>query len=188
LIEQVRDVFTGRLSYAANWQWEYPNVRFWGKLDEIGIDAYFELLPADQCLGPSHPSRNALIREWRKHLRNVEKLANAKGLPVLFSEIGYTDLDGTVAEPWKHETSDRLDVLERVAAYSALAEATATQRTWLREIHFWHWGMTGTSGSRYRVSLGDGVSDFLWRWQSGPCSVRPSDEGSETEEGRAEAP
>ena len=42
LIAKVRLVYSGKLTYAANWD-EYPRVPFWQDLDYIGIDAYFPL-------------------------------------------------------------------------------------------------------------------------------------------------
>ena len=40
LIVEIRKVYKGKLTYAANWD-EYKRVPFWDALDYIGIDAYF---------------------------------------------------------------------------------------------------------------------------------------------------
>jgi hypothetical protein len=40
LIEEIRAVYKGKLTYAANWD-EYEETFFWDALDFIGIDAYF---------------------------------------------------------------------------------------------------------------------------------------------------
>lgn len=42
LIQEIREVYKGKLTYAANWD-EFKRVVFWKDLDFIGIDAYFPL-------------------------------------------------------------------------------------------------------------------------------------------------
>ena len=42
LIERIRKIYNGKLTYAANWD-EYKRTPFWDMLDYIGIDAYFPL-------------------------------------------------------------------------------------------------------------------------------------------------
>lgn len=42
LINKIRNVYSGKLTYAANWD-EFKRVPFWQSLDFIGIDAYFPL-------------------------------------------------------------------------------------------------------------------------------------------------
>ena len=42
IIDKVKQVYSGKLTYAANWT-EYKEVPFWDKMDVIGIDAYFPL-------------------------------------------------------------------------------------------------------------------------------------------------
>jgi hypothetical protein len=40
LIEKIKSRYTGKLTYAANWN-EFAKTPFWNQLDYIGIDAYF---------------------------------------------------------------------------------------------------------------------------------------------------
>jgi len=42
LIEEVRAIYGGRLTYAANWD-KYARIEFWDALDLVGVDAYFPL-------------------------------------------------------------------------------------------------------------------------------------------------
>ena len=43
LIDSVRQVYHGKLTYASNWD-DYKNFPFWEKMDYIGVDAYFPLV------------------------------------------------------------------------------------------------------------------------------------------------
>ena len=43
LIEKIRKIYGGKITYAANWD-DYHLVPFWDKLDYIGVDAYFPLI------------------------------------------------------------------------------------------------------------------------------------------------
>ena len=40
LIKEIKKVYKGKLTYAANWD-EFKRTPFWSDLDYIGIDAYF---------------------------------------------------------------------------------------------------------------------------------------------------
>ncbi len=55
LIAEIRKVYKGKLTYAANWD-EYNEISFWDKLDFIGINAYF---PLSQKANPS--KRNSFL-------------------------------------------------------------------------------------------------------------------------------
>ena len=44
LIARLRRVYTGRLTYAANWGQEFENITFWRDLDVVGLNSYYPLL------------------------------------------------------------------------------------------------------------------------------------------------
>ncbi len=80
LISEVRERYTGRLTYAANFD-QYELVTFWDDLDVIGVNAYFPLrkhyLPdiGDDELGALLDSR------WRAVLRRLDDFRIDRGLP-----------------------------------------------------------------------------------------------------------
>ena len=51
LIKNIRRIYKGKLTYAANWD-EFKRTPFWDKLDYIGIDAYF---PVSEEKTPANP-------------------------------------------------------------------------------------------------------------------------------------
>lgn len=97
LIPEVKKVYKGKLTYAANWD-EYKRVPFWDALDYIGVDAYF---PISESKTPTiEEARNGWQR-WKKELKKVSEKENKK---ILFTEYGYRNVDFAGKEPW---VSDR---------------------------------------------------------------------------------
>lgn len=93
LIVEIRKVYNGKLTYAANWD-EYKRITFWNDLDYIGVDAYFPL--ADD----KSPSKEALAKSWSSHKKELETMAQRFARQVLFTEYGYRSVYYTGKEPW----------------------------------------------------------------------------------------
>ncbi|MFX0558473.1 glycoside hydrolase family 113 [Maribacter sp. CXY002] len=93
LIKEIRSVYSGKLTYAANWD-EYDRTPFWEKLDYIGIDAYFPLSEAKT------PTVNELQLGWRPWKDKIATLAKVKNKPVVFTEFGYRSMNFTAKKPW----------------------------------------------------------------------------------------
>lgn len=101
LIRQLRQVYSGRLGYAANFD-QYESVGFWPQLDVMGINAYFplrhHLLSDDQDL-----LYRRLEEGWSDVLDNIATFRRAHGIdemPVIFSEMGYTYRANSTLHPW----------------------------------------------------------------------------------------
>ena len=94
LIADVREVYNGKLTYAANWYKEYDLVEFWDDLDYIGVQAYFPLTKKDS------PSIEDVSKGWKKYIPELESLARNYQKPLLFTEIGYKSMEGTAEKPW----------------------------------------------------------------------------------------
>ncbi|WP_304611110.1 hypothetical protein [Microvirga sp. ACRRW] len=130
IIDAVRAVFTGKLTYAATDD-EALKIEFWDKLDYIGVDAYFSMA-AD---GNYDPTLNELIDSWVKPPVNWnskevygttsvvdtwKQLSETWGKKVIFTEIGYGSYNGTNLSPgWlRHENGT--DYEEQRLCYEAL--------------------------------------------------------------------
>lgn len=137
LIAQIREVYSGRLTYAANWYDEYEDVPFWDALDWIGVQAYFPLSDEE------FPTAEQLEEAWQKWLDNLEELQARVDRPVLFTEVGYRSVSYTGKEPWTWPTRGERSEDPRAqdaqaAAYEALFRVT-TARPWLEGIYLWKW-------------------------------------------------
>lgn len=120
LIVEIRKVYKGKLTYAANWN-EYERTPFWNQLDFIGIDAYFPV--SDEQM----PTVEACRLGWLKHKPTIKSFSERHNKPILFTEFGYRSVDFAGKEPWK---SDRdLNAVN-------LEAQTNTMQVLLDE--FWH--------------------------------------------------
>jgi hypothetical protein len=93
LIKEIRKVYSGKLTYAANWD-EFKRVPFWQMLDFIGIDAYFPLSEKESV------SVEDFQKGWQVHKSEIKKVQQQFKKPVLFTEFGYRSVNFTAKEPW----------------------------------------------------------------------------------------
>lgn len=93
LILKIREVYKGKLTYAANWD-EYKRLPFWKDLDFIGVDAYFPLSDSKT------PTVSELEEGWKIHKEEIKRIQHDFKKPILFTEFGYRSVDFTGKEPW----------------------------------------------------------------------------------------
>ncbi len=79
LIDTLRKVYHGKLTYAANWD-DYSRVPFWKELDYIGVDAYFPLATGKT------PEVNTIKKEWGKYMKELEQISRKYDKPELFTK------------------------------------------------------------------------------------------------------
>ncbi len=133
LIRAVRDRgYKGKLTYAALHE-HYMRVRFWNALDFIGIDAYF---PATRS--PRADLRQ-IVAGYNRLAARLARYAERVGKPVVFTEVGFNNLDGTNVKPWYWSGNPaRMDNLEQAACYHAVFEVLPRQR-WFAGMFWWSW-------------------------------------------------
>jgi hypothetical protein len=94
LIKEVRTVFTGKLTYAANWYEEYEKIEFWDELDFIGVQAYFPLVKIE------NPSVEQVAEGWNNYLPALSRVSKKFKKKILFTEMGYKSTTDSAIEPW----------------------------------------------------------------------------------------
>lgn len=118
LIERVRSVYRGPLTYAANWD-DVEHTVILGELDVIGINAFFPLTDQEGA------SVTELLRGGEQVAAKVGALASAWGKPVLFTEIGYTTRRDPALRPWEWPDSMQNVVVDQRAQADAFAALIA---------------------------------------------------------------
>ncbi|KPM32702.1 Glycoside hydrolase [Croceitalea dokdonensis DOKDO 023] len=132
LITKVKERYSGKLTYAANWD-EYTRTPFWEQLDYIGVDAYF---PLSESKNPSKVEMSAAWQKWKVQLQDI---ANHTNKPILFTEFGYRSMDFTAKKPWL------VDRNQMEVNLKAQAEATQVifdefwKEAWFAGGFVWKW-------------------------------------------------
>ncbi len=173
LIGQVRAVYSGKLTYAANWYEEYEEVPFWDALDWIGVQAYFPLSDSE------FPSVDELERGWDRWIEDLSALQARVDRPVLFTEVGYRSVPFVGKAPWtwpsRGEDSQDPRAFEAQAdAYEALFRAL-WDKPWFEGVHLWKWySSTGRQRNRSAdfTPQGKPAERVMERWFTGPTAVQ----------------
>ena len=131
VIQAVRARYHGSLTYAANAD-EYESVPFWGAVDVIGIDAYWQLSEASTTDVPM------LQRSWEPIRADLAALSAKYHHKILFTEAGYTSQEGTTTNPSDWRLSTTQNETEQAAAYQALL-ATFSDQSWWAGVYWWVW-------------------------------------------------
>ncbi len=138
IIDNLRTVYSGALTYSANWGssgWydEKNFIKFWDKLDYIGISAYLPL-----STDPNYTVEE-LKNTWRNwDINQIKILHDTWNKPVIFSEVGYRSVDGAMARPARWQTGGSVDLQEQVDGYRALFEYWS-QVNYFNGISIWSW-------------------------------------------------
>lgn len=161
IIERVRAIFDGQVTYSANWD-HYERVEFWDNLDLIGLTGYFELVPQDM----TDPSIEQVVEGWREWHVRLMRWQSRHGRPLLLTEVGYRSNDGSAARPWRWgEGENRVDLEEQRVAYEAFT------RVWSHEprlggVFFWNWWGEGGDNCHDYTPRRKPAEGVLRRWFS----------------------
>lgn len=139
LIKKIRAIYSGPLTYAANFSQEFEDITFWDDLDYIGVQAYFPL--TDQ----ENPTLKDVRQGWQPHLEKLKKFSKRFNKPILFTEAGYKSTKDSGIEPWTWP--QRLGEEERENIYSEETQATLYEamfrevfdQPYIAGIHLWKW-------------------------------------------------
>lgn len=132
LISEVRAVYKGTLTYAANWD-EYKRVPFWDLLDYIGVDAYF---PISESKTPNIEEIKAGWERWRVGLKAFSKKENKR---ILFTEYGYRSVDFSGKKPWESEREMNSVNLEAQANLLEGLYQSVWEEEWFVGGFLWKW-------------------------------------------------
>ena len=131
LIDKVRAVYKGKITYAANWD-SFQKFPHWDKLDYVGINAYFPLVK------DKTPLTSNLVNAWEKHYTEIESLYKTTKVPVIFTEFGYRSVNKTAEKPWEASTEGATNYLAQQNAYEAIFQKFWCE-DWFAGGFLWNW-------------------------------------------------
>ncbi len=137
LIQEIKTIYAGKLTYAANWDDNFDTIDFWNELDYIGIQGYFPLTKE------SSPTLESIQKGWQNHKEMLQMLSEKHEKKILFTEVGYRpDVNATKA-PWEwgsifgslfKKKSNKTQYLAYEAMYGEL-----WKEPWFAGTYIWQW-------------------------------------------------
>jgi hypothetical protein len=132
IISKIREVYSGKLTYAANWD-IYDQIPFWDDLDYVGIQAYFPL--AEQ----EHPSEDQINRGWDSVYQEIIPFAKNLNKQIIFTEIGYDISLNAAKKPWIPGSSGQMagEHLQKLCLKIALEKVK--EHDLMAGLYLWKW-------------------------------------------------
>lgn len=162
LIIEIREVYKGKITYAANWYKEYENIDFWDQLDYIGIQAYFPLTELN------NPNLENLKKGWKPHLKNMEILHKKYNKQIIFTELGYKSRKDAAIHPWEWIDYENIDISEyseetQINCYQSFFD-NVWYKEWFSGVHIWQFRNDYEPHERFDLDftpLGKGAEEII---------------------------
>lgn len=161
MIDDIRQIYGGELTYAASRSSDtaWRDFGFWEELDYIGIDAYFPLT------NKTNPTVAELEEGWQKWIALIEARQGMIKKQIIFTEIGYRDIDGTNILPGDWQSEGKENQQEQANCYEAALESL-WGKPWLQGIYWFSWSLVQTP--RSYTPWGKVAETTLRAWYSKP--------------------
>ena len=145
IIANLRGLFSGDLTYCANWGEEFENIEFWDDLDFIGLNSYYPLSKAD------NPSDEELLAKFDTIRTKIVKVHEQFQKPIVFTEIGFRSID----HPWKNphaEADESINQMAQQRCYEVIFKGIENE-PWCQGILWWKFpsylGYRGTDNNAF---------------------------------------
>ena len=156
LVAKIRSVYSGTITYAANWGDEFEGITWWDEVDVIGLNAYYPLsLKPD----PSPQELRSGAKEW---MRKANHISTQYQRPLWLTEVGFRSVKQSWTNP--HAAADGRAASNecQLKCYQALlTEAAESPR--LTGMFFWKWPSYlghGYEENNRRPGEGEGLVGF----------------------------
>lgn len=149
MIGKVRSIFSGKLSYSAQWSGggasdpldEKQTIKFWDKLDYLGLSAYWPLAASD-----TNPTTDTLKNAWASIEKStIAPLQQKFNKAIVFTELGYRSLHNANAYPWDYSKTGTVDTALQSRLYDAMY-AFWSGKSYFQGIHWWEWESNPNAG------------------------------------------
>jgi hypothetical protein len=132
LIGKIRALYSGQLTYAANWGEEFENIRFWDQLDFIGLNCYYPLSIKQKVKG------NDLVEGFSEILKKVHTVKSRFGKPVVLTEIGFRSIESPWLQPHAESGQAAFNEVHQAMCYDAVFKAVSRYPV-VDGILWWKW-------------------------------------------------
>lgn len=134
IITQVKKLYGGSVTYAANWGEEFEKNTIWDAVDFIGINCYYPLSKKE------NPSDKELQIGFEGTLDKIESIAKNFNKKVAFTEIGFRSIEKPWISPHHYDWGDKPAFVEedQKRCYEAVMKGIQN-RSWCQGILWWKW-------------------------------------------------
>lgn len=132
LIKKLRGIYSGPMTYAANWGEEFENLQFWDELDYIGLDCYYPLSKKEQ------PSKEELTQHFNQVLDLIEETCHSYNKPMIFTEIGFRSVKNTWTQPHEEPLGRPFDEQCQNLCYEVVLE-NIQDKDFCNGLLWWKW-------------------------------------------------
>ncbi|MCH7548531.1 MAG: hypothetical protein IH969_03170 [Candidatus Krumholzibacteriota bacterium] len=163
IIEKLRVIYDGKLTYAANWGSEFETVSFWPSLDFIGVNCYYPLS------GESEPSDEQLEEGVSRALSGIEAVAQRYGKPALITEVGFASAPAPWTAPHERRRGVVVDESAQARCYERFFRGLVG-RSDIVGVYWWKWpSFLGYGGPRHAGFTPNGkqAESVVRRWYGG---------------------
>lgn len=139
----MRKIFSGKITYAANWGSEIEQISsdFAQELDFIGVDCYYPLSKKEGA------SDKDLRKGFADTMKKLEKISKANKKPIIFTEVGFRSIPMPWKQPHAEAPDDQALQKDQARCYRVVLEAMKDQ-DWQRGLIWWKWPSYMNYGNR----------------------------------------
>ncbi len=161
-IVAVREVFSGKLTYSANWD-HFDSISFWVYLDLVGMNSYWKLGE------DANVTVDQINKEWLKWQKGVLEFQAKVKKPILFTEVGWCSMANAASEPWDYtKTSEALDLDLQARLYEGFFQSWYGDHR-LGGFMIWEWPPDqGGKDNKGYIPKGKPAEQVLRTWLAKP--------------------
>lgn len=128
----LRGIYSGPMTFAANWGEEFEQVSFWDDLDFIGLNCYYPLSKNSKV------SKRELKKGFEAVKKKIEKVQSKYKKPLVFTEIGFRSVNGTWIQPHEEAGDKGSNEADQKLCYEVIFEGIEKE-DWCYGIYWWKW-------------------------------------------------
>ncbi|UZR93619.1 glycoside hydrolase family 113 [Chondrinema litorale] len=135
MISEIRKIYSGKLTYSANWGEEFEKVKFWDAFDYIGISCYYPLSKSTE------PDEKELIKGFKQNLKKLKTVSDKFDKPILLTEIGFRSIESPWVQPHDYPGEQQASEMAQQKCYDVVFDCLKNEK-WCKGLFWWKWPTT----------------------------------------------
>jgi len=132
LFKRIRGIYSGALTYSANWGTQVEQVNFWEELDYIGLSCYYPLTKS------ANANKKELKEGFEQTMNKLKKIQQKFNKPILLTEIGFRAIERPWQDPHQEPDGRPINSMHQKLCYETVFESLENQ-DWCEGIFWWKW-------------------------------------------------